>query len=143
MRHGMPGRPYLKNKTVTTTGVEWRQHPDQSFDRSPPKQGEREYVVRRRWHGRASPALKRADQFVLGIAQDRRELLAVAVDINGGNELVVAPNLAPRAVRHSGRDGEVHHVARWNRITRRRRQDGQADFIVWTKICLAVVDAVE
>ena len=109
----------------------------------PLMQGEREYVGRRRWNGSAASALERADHFGIGIAQDRREALAVALDIDCGDELVVAPNLPPDAARHCGGDRKVHYVVCWNWVARRRRQDGQADFIVWTDICIAVLDAVE
>jgi hypothetical protein len=37
----------------------------------------------------------------------------------------------------------VHHIVRWNRVARRRRQDGQTNFIVWADICNAVLNAVQ
>src|SRR5262245_59005545 len=126
----MPGCPNREYEAIATTGVEWRQHLDDSLDQSALKQRECEDVGWRRWNGNAALALQRADHFVPGIAQDRREPLGVALDIDGGDELVVSPNLASRTVRHRGGDREIHHVHGWNRVTRRCCQDGQTDFVI-------------
>src|ERR1700730_5965558 len=129
-RHGMTGCSDLEYKIFAATGTGRCQYPDNSFDQSPLMQGEREYVGRRRWNGSAASAFERADHFGIGIAQDRREVLAVALDIDGGDEFVVAPNLPPGAARHRGSYREVHDVVRGNRVARRRCQDGYADLLV-------------
>src|SRR5208282_4645028 len=139
----MPGCPRLEHETVSAAGLKRREHLDNRFYQSAPKQGEREDVCRRRWNGSAALTLQRADHFVLRIAQERRELLAVAFDVNGGDKLVVAPNLAARAVRDHGGHRKIDHVVCRNRVAWRQRQDSQADFVVRTDIRLAILDAVE
>src|SRR5271165_5584876 len=139
----MPGCPRLEHETVSAAGLKRREHLDSRFYQSAPKQGERQDVFRRRWNGSAALTLQRADHFVLRIAQERREFLAVALDIDGGDKLVVAPNLAARAVRHRGGHRKIDHVVCRNRIARRQRQDSQADFVIRTDIRLAILDAVE
>src|SRR5262245_53118242 len=141
--HGMTGRADLEHKTFAATGLSWREHLYVSLHQFAVQHGEREYVGW--WHrnGSAEPALEHAYRCFVEISQDRRETLAVTPDIDGRDELVVAPNLPPRAVRHCGGDGEVRHIDCWNRVTWRLSHDGQADFIVRANICNAVLYAIE
>jgi hypothetical protein len=100
----MPGLPDLEKEPVAAVDVEWGEYADNRLDHSPLEEREREYVGGWHWNGCTTRAFKRADYCTTGIAQDCGELVAVALDINGGDELVVAPNLLSRAIRDRGGD---------------------------------------
>ena len=64
-------------------GVGGRQHSDDRLHHSALMQGELENIGRRLRSGGPALAFKRANDFVVAIAKDRRGLLAIAADIDG------------------------------------------------------------
>ncbi len=88
-------------------------------------------------------SFERADYFVIAIAKNSGECLAFAFNIDGGDELVITPNLPACSIRDCGGDRKVHYIVRCNRVARRLCPDSQADFIIGADIRLAILDAIE
>jgi hypothetical protein len=135
VRHRMLGRPDLEKEPVAAADVEWGEHTDNRLDHSPLEERERKYVGGWRWNGCTADAFKRADHSAIGVVQDCGELVAVALDIDGGDKLVVAPNLLSGAVRDWGGGGSPRSSPESDRPAPPRRRSGRLHCMDWYPCC--------
>src|ERR1700722_14485680 len=119
----MRGPPNAQHEILAATNLEWRHHPYNSFKHLTGEKAEREHVGRRHFNGSAAPSLEHQDWCIAGIAHRSRAVFVVTLDVDGGDELVEAPNLSTCPVRGRRGDWKVRHINCRNRLARRRRPE--------------------